>query len=115
MEVTLLQRPVSWRYGSPSNRSQSRSAYMATGLCWPSSTVAMHCSSSERWQRLVTGNTRDAAIDAYTALEIYLSHVPARARYHREGGASPRSCARRWRLFQSTQNVRLGRHLRSLA
>jgi len=41
-------------------------------------------------QRLVTGNTRDAAIDAYTALEIYLSHVPARARYHREGGASPR-------------------------
>jgi hypothetical protein len=40
-------------------------------------------------QRLVIGNTRDAVIDAYTAFEMYLSHVPARARYDREKGASP--------------------------
>jgi hypothetical protein len=42
-------------------------------------------------QRLVTGNARDAVIDAYTAFEMYLAHVPVRARYDRELGASPRA------------------------
>jgi hypothetical protein len=50
-------------------------------------------------QRLVTGNTRDAAIDAYTAFEIYLSHVPARGRYHREAGASPRQLRQEMKGF----------------
>jgi hypothetical protein len=35
-------------------------------------------------QRLAEGATRDAVLDAYTALDMYLSHVPARARYDRE-------------------------------
>ena len=39
-------------------------------------------------QRLVTGNTRDAVVDAYTAFEMYLAQVPARARYDREAEAS---------------------------
>lgn len=41
-------------------------------------------------QRLVTGHTRDAIIDAHTAFEMYMAHVPARVRYDREQGASPR-------------------------
>ena len=42
-------------------------------------------------QRLIIGATRDAVIDAYTAFEMFLVHVPARARYDREKGASPRA------------------------
>jgi len=39
--------------------------------------------------RLVQGQTRDAVLDAYTAFEMYISHVPSRMRYDREPGASP--------------------------
>lgn len=41
--------------------------------------------------RLVEGRTRDAITDAHTALEMYIANVPARARYDREKGASPRA------------------------
>ena len=41
-------------------------------------------------QRVAIGNPRDAVMpDAYTAFEMFLSHVPARGRYDREKGASP--------------------------
>lgn len=40
-------------------------------------------------QRIAIGSPRDAIIDAYTAFEMYLAHLPARARYDREKGASP--------------------------
>lgn len=35
-------------------------------------------------QRLVDGDERDAVIDAYTALDMYMSTVPVRARYDRD-------------------------------
>jgi hypothetical protein len=40
-------------------------------------------------QRVAIGSPRDAVMDAYTAFEMFLAHVPARARYDREKGASP--------------------------
>lgn len=40
-------------------------------------------------QRLSTSSTRDAVVDAYTALEMYLSHVPTRARFDREKTRPP--------------------------
>ena len=36
---------------------------------------------------LVDGNARDAVLDGYTALEMFLALVPVRARYDREKGA----------------------------
>jgi hypothetical protein len=40
-------------------------------------------------QRLATGALRDAVIDAHTALEMFLAHVPVRAIYDRTLGAKP--------------------------
>lgn len=42
-------------------------------------------------RRVAVGNRRDAVLDAYTAFEMYLSQVPARARYDRELGAGARA------------------------
>ena len=40
-------------------------------------------------QRVAIGSPRDAVMDAHTAFEMFLAHVPARARYDREKDASP--------------------------
>jgi hypothetical protein len=41
--------------------------------------------------RLAKESVRDAVIDAHTALDMYLPHVPARARYDQETSASARA------------------------
>lgn len=40
-------------------------------------------------RRIASEANRDGVIDAYTAFEMYLAHVPVRARYDREVGAKP--------------------------
>jgi hypothetical protein len=52
-------------------------------------------------QNLTKGLMRDAVLDAYTAFDMFLGHVPARARYDREPGASPMRI--REEMKQSTQ------------
>jgi hypothetical protein len=41
-------------------------------------------------RRVAINSPRDAVIDAYTAFDMFLAEVPARARYRSEAGASPR-------------------------
>ncbi|WP_394845221.1 hypothetical protein LZC95_50360 [Pendulispora brunnea] len=41
-------------------------------------------------QRLSTGDLRDAVLDAYTALDMYLPNVPLRARYESDKTLTPR-------------------------
>jgi len=66
-------------------------------------------------QRLATGSTRDAVIDAYTAFEIYLSHVPARARYDREKGPTPTALRRELRAATASAQVALGAALATVS
>lgn len=66
-------------------------------------------------QRLAIGSTTDAVIDAHTAFEIYLAHVPARARYDRESGASPTVLRRELRPATSSAQLALGAALATVS
>jgi len=98
MEVTLLQRPVSWRYGSPSGTDpQSAKCLHGHRLCWPILDGAIALLSSDALQRLVTGNTRDGRPSMLHGSRIYLSHVPRVLATIVKVELRLGSCARRWR------------------
>ncbi len=58
-------------------------------------------------RRLVLNEPRDAVIDAYTAFEMFLSHVPVRARYDREAAGKP-SIAAGGRIQQYREDLAEG-------
>jgi hypothetical protein len=45
-------------------------------------------------QRLADGDLRDAVLDAYTAMEMYMPTVPVRARYDRDRSLMPKDILR---------------------
>lgn len=57
---------------------------------------------SIRW--LATGVTRDCTVDAYTALEMYMAHIPRRAHFEMYDG-SPREIASRLVVVRTAERI----------